>query len=72
MLSYLDHMWSSGNVYLESGESGDRAVRALVLGSSGGILVCEEKSGHGRPDIEAVFQWLEEERDFEFFQRADL
>lgn len=56
MLSYLDHRWSSGDVYLESGELGDRAVRARVLGSSGGILVCEENSGRGRPDVEAVFQ----------------
>lgn len=33
----------------------DRAVRGLVLESFGVILVCEENSGHGSSDPEAVF-----------------
>lgn len=37
-------------------ELGDRTVRGLVLGSFGGVLVCEENSGDGRADIQAVFQ----------------
>lgn len=37
-------------------EVSDRAVRGLVLESFGAILVCEENSGHGSADLEAVFQ----------------